>query len=218
MIGTCACLLSLAHLLPCWTLKKGLLPPAYSTFSDWFSQRLVYLCFWNFLSSLRFPSWASGWVLRLFEVELNQVTFSPTPPQGLHSVQTERRQSALPSGCQEKQGKRRGWTSCGWASQVPGAPNLHSLDRTRFWSCVSLCLLSYNCFGLSHSLCSPWPRLLNVCGREAKVSRQHQGPRNQAPPWLSHCLSSSFCSLVPLRVFGELILNSHGLLFIVTFP
>ena len=171
MIGTCACLLSLAHLLPHWTWKKDLLPPAYSTFLDWLSQRPVYLCFWNFLSSLRFPSWTSGWVLRLFEVELNQVTSSPTPPQGLHSVQTERRQSALPSGCQEKQGKWRGWASWGWASQVPGAPDLHSLDRTRFCSCVSLCSLSHNRVGLSCSLCYPGPRLLNVCG-----TRQHQGP------------------------------------------
>lgn len=29
---------------------------------------------------------------------------------------------------------------------------------------------------VSLSLCSLWPRLFNVCGKQAKISRQHQGP------------------------------------------
>ena len=84
-------------------------------------------------------------------------------------------------------------------------------------TCLTLLTLIQPLWSLSpFALCGP-DSLMSV-GSRPKSLGSTKAPPNQAPPRLSHCLSSSFCSLVPLRVFGELILNSDDLLFIVTFP
>lgn len=85
--------------------------------------------------------------------------------------------------------------------------------------CLHLLIPAEPLWSLSGSLCSPWSRLLHVCGMEAKVLKQHQcssQPGTSVP--FSPLLFSSFCSGCPRESSEEPISNLDGLMFIATFP